>query len=707
MTVKLLRNGQPRRQIWVGNFFEPFYSDRAAMSASLEHVKELGFNVVNLDSKSSEDFFDRYQGGGASDYVRMQEFMMSWCREHGLQYTFLALYLNGDNLFAMGIRDAPPARGEEALRVDGTSADTWKYWSSSAQRVMLQHVKGLTSLYREGMASFEGEGAIYPLQTMFDPCISPSFDPEGRARYLTWLEDRYGGDLAMVNGRYGTEATTFDDLAPEDYWYQPDVIHLTWAPNPPDDDYAKETPDFYRYLDNQRWRRDELVQYFATMEQQFRAADPSLYLEPVLQQWGGLFNPPHIPGWDTTRRALDPYEVAPYVDAVQYIAAPLSPEGMPDAHVLSAEYAVHRSANNGRPFAVGLYLGRHVEGDIYATVSPAEAIATAVASGASGYHVYGYSGLDDGGVLAKMDEEFLQSVRVGNTWAAQVIPRLSGERAREVALLYPSALYMFEPLTTKRGTASRVDLLGWYKECVNLGYHVDVLHPLQVKEGLLHRYPVLIVPDNRAYSWEADPALEAALRSWVDDGGCLVHGPRQALVTNTFGLCEEPVELDYVQWPEPIIPYGAYGATSSPSDDLVAYPEAEVYARYSRQRTTAIGRSPVGRGVVWSFGFCYGYAYASRGVPTALHSREEAVALPLVRRTPLAAILKSTLTLKVPGQVPGRPGVEVSRFGSERVVVNHRNLPVRVDTANTRHTLWQYPVDESLLLPHSAVLLEE
>lgn len=703
MTVELLYNGQPRKQIWVGNFFEPFYSDRAATRASLEHVKDLGFNVVNLDSKSNQDFFDRYQGAGPSDYVRMQEFMMSWCREHGLGYTFLALYLNGDNLFAMGIRDTPPARGEEALRMDGTSADTWKYWSPRAQRVMLQHVIGLTSLYREGMADFGGKEPRYPVQTMFDPCISPSFDSEGRARYLAWLEHRYEGDLATANRRYGTQARRFKDLAPEEYWYQPDAIHLTWAPNPADEDYAKETPEFFRFLDNQRWRRDELIRYFATMKEQFRAADPSLYLEPVLQQWGGLFNPPRILGWDTTRRALDPYEIAPYVDAVHYIAAPLTPEGMPDAHVLSAEYAVHRLANDGRPFAVGLYLGRHVEGDIYATVSPAEAIATAVSAGASGYHVYGYGGLDDGGVLGKMDEEFLQSVRVGNTWAGQVIPRLTAERAREVALLYPSALYLFEPLTTRRGITSRVDLLGWYKECVNLGYHVDLIHPLQVKAGLLERYPVLIVPDNKAYAWDADPALETALKSWVDDGGCLVHGPRQSLVTRSFGLREEPVDLDYVEWPEPIIPYGAYGDTSPPSAELVAYPDAEVYARYSHQRATAIGKLSVGQGVVWSFGFCYGYAYAGRGVPTALHSREEAVALPLVHRTPLAAILKSTLT----PEARARPGVEISRFGSARVVVNHRNLPVLVDASNARHALWQYPVDGSLLLPHSAVLLEE
>jgi hypothetical protein len=51
--------------------------------------------------------------------------------------------------------------------------------------------------------------------------------------------------------------------------------------------------------------------------------------------------------------------------------------------VVSAETAISRTANAGRPFTGGLHLGRHINADIYAAVPPAEAIATVVAGGAA------------------------------------------------------------------------------------------------------------------------------------------------------------------------------------------------------------------------------------------------------------------------------------------------------------------------------------
>ena len=82
-----------------------------------------------------------------------------------------------------------------------------------------------------------------------------------------------------------------------------------------------------------------------------------------------------------------------------FIASPLNADNRADAMALSVETSIMRCANDGRPFTSGLYLGRHVNGDIYSVVPPAEAIATHVAGGAKRMHNYGYSGLDDGGVL--------------------------------------------------------------------------------------------------------------------------------------------------------------------------------------------------------------------------------------------------------------------------------------------------------------------
>lgn len=59
----------------------------------------MGFNSINLDSKPWEDFFARYRGESASQYVGMQEFMMEQAHALGMGHSFLAIYLNGDNLY--------------------------------------------------------------------------------------------------------------------------------------------------------------------------------------------------------------------------------------------------------------------------------------------------------------------------------------------------------------------------------------------------------------------------------------------------------------------------------------------------------------------------------------------------------------------------------------------------------------------------------
>ena len=89
---------RPFLSIWFGNFFEPFYSDFKATRNGIADCASLGFNSLNLDSKAWEDFFERYRGGKASQYVKMHEFIMAEAAKLGLDYTCLALYLCGDNL---------------------------------------------------------------------------------------------------------------------------------------------------------------------------------------------------------------------------------------------------------------------------------------------------------------------------------------------------------------------------------------------------------------------------------------------------------------------------------------------------------------------------------------------------------------------------------------------------------------------------------
>ncbi len=678
--------------IWFGNFFEPFYSDRAAVGRGLAEIAGLGFNSVNLDSKAWEDFFARYRGEPASQYVATQEFMMAEMAKHGLDYTMLALYLCGDNLYP-AIRDVPPVRGEEPMRPDGRPMGTYKYWSPKAQQTMVAHVGGLLKLYGPGMHRRPDGRSV--MQTMFEPIPKPSFDAEGKQKYLTWLEQRYAGDIAQLNRRYGLTAKSFSDLNPSEYWLRPEELNWVGCARPTADDFARRTPDFHRWLDNQTHLAEVLLDYLATMKQCWRALEPKLFVEPLLHQWGFFFNPPGQPDWQTGQRALDVYRCAAHVDSVLFIAAPLNAENRADAMALSVEGAIMRNANSHRPFTGGLYLGRHVSGDICRTVPPAESMATLVANGANGFHIYGYSGLDDGGVMFRMDDLFKDSLRAGNRWAAEVIPLLTAPRTKEVALLFPREMSLYEPLEVDPAGRHRMDLLGWYAQFTDLGWHVDIVHPDQVVVGALADYRHLVVPHNSLYDLGDNAALEAAVQQFVTAGGTLLHGPHCELVRRVFGIEEEPVTFDCIQWHEAVIPHGW---------STVAWHSGTALGTYIQTGRSAIAETKVGSGRVLSFGFQYGHAYARRTMPIvpSNYGRREMHPVVLLKETPVASLLG----ISPLAPIAPLKGVEFARFDSRLVIVNHRSSPVDIRAISARRAITQVPSAPGWLAAHSAVLLE-
>lgn len=680
--------------IWFGNFFEPFFSDRESVRRGIAEVADLGFTSVNLDSKPWEDFFARYRGEPASPYVAMQEFMMEEAAARGLDYTHLALYLCGDNLYPT-IRDVPPVRGEESIRPNGEPMGTYKYWSPRAQQTMVDHVAGLLKRYGPGMRRRAGPPSRIVMQTMFEPIPKPSFDAEGRQRYLAWLEKRYAGDLALLNRRYGLAARSFATLAPQDYWLRPEELNWVDCARPSAADFAQRTPDFYRWIDNQTYLASELEEYLATMKRRWRALEPALFIEPVLHQWGYFFNPPGQTLWQTGQRALDVYRAAAHVDGVLFIASPLNAENRADAMALSVEAAIMRGANAGRAFTGGLYLGRHVNGDLYRAVPPAESIATLVAHGASALHVYGYSGLDDGGVLFRMDDVFKASLRTGNRWAAEVIPLLDHPRAKEVALLFPAEMSLYEPLEVDAGGRHRMDLLGWYAQFTDLGYHVDILHPSQVAAGALAGYRHLVVPHNSLYDLGDNAALEAAVKKFVSGGGTVFHGPHCELVRRALGVEEDAIAFDCIKWHEEIIPHGW---------STTAYRGGVPVGTYLQSGARAIARTDLGAGRVFSFGFQYGYSYSRLTMPIVPpnYGRREMHPVVLLQRTPVAELAGA------PANLPLAPmkGVEFARFGKHLVIVNHRASPIDIGAIAARRAIPQIPSAPGWLAAHSATCLE-
>ena len=136
----------------------------------------------------------------------------------------------------------------------------------------------------------------------------------------------------------------------------------------------------------------------------------------------------------------------------------------------------------------GIYWGRYIYNDIYAQLTPAEIIGSMTACGMDGYTCYGMNGLDDGGVMNRMDEDFQESLRRGNDWFAKVLPLRGNKKKKEIAILFPSEMAHLEPFEVGNNKIRRLDLLGWYKICCDLGYQVDVISNHEIEAGALQDY---------------------------------------------------------------------------------------------------------------------------------------------------------------------------------------------------------------------------
>ncbi|MBQ7371501.1 MAG: hypothetical protein IJW67_06410, partial [Blautia sp.] len=175
-----------------------------------------------------------------------------------------------------------------------------------------------------------------PICSMWDPIVAPSFDKEGRDRYLSWLKEKYAGDISALNAAYQRDFRDFSELEKEDYWFSCRYPgEVTYTRN----DLDEKNEKAILWADNMQWKRRELKSYFSDMKKRLHDIDPDLYLVPDLAQWGYFLN---VDGsmltgvgmadlWDTSVRGIDLYELAPYVDCTHFISVPVTPYGDPDA----------------------------------------------------------------------------------------------------------------------------------------------------------------------------------------------------------------------------------------------------------------------------------------------------------------------------------------------------------------------------------------
>ncbi len=723
-------DNRPYKNVIFGNFYSPAYDDREFVDETMGLIRELGFNSVMFDTKAWEDFRERYETGALSQYVEMQEYMGKSALEHGLSYNFLLLYMNGDNLYPH-IRYSPPIYGEETVYADGRPGKWYKYWSAKARNSMKEHVERIMERYGEGcercLVTREGiTEEVIPVCSMWDPVVAPSFDEEGIGRYRKFLQERYQGRIETLNQAYGIRAGSFGELKPEEYWH---ALRFGSEAFYTEEDVRRGMPRFLVYRDNALWKMQELKLYFREMQRLLKEKNPELFLCPDMTQWGYFLN---IYGrqqadadnefsdlWDTAMRGIDLYELAPYVDSCHFITVPVTPDGQPDAYVVSCQHSMMRVMNEGKPLVGGIYWGRYIYNDIYTYLTPAEMIGTMTACGMDGYTCYGMNGLDDGGVLNRMEPDFLDSLTVGNRWCDEVIPRRKGMRKREIALLFPMEMALFEPYEVGSNKIRRLDLLGWYKLCCDLGYQVDVISGHEIGKGVLSAYKVLIAPANDCYGMADGPehereARERKIKSWVKEGGIFLHGPGDGLAGSCFGIRGEACGKKPYRYKKTVIPQGEAFCRYRGGIPVSDYVDGEgcCVAKYTDKELAELAGEERDeyQGAVYSFGIQIGASYAAKNIPHVSYEQGNREMYPIIQSG--TTLAKDILERYIqPESGICERGIETGVFENGMVIVNHRSTPYELPKMYKTED-YQYPMSRTrdgrgIVAGHSAVWVSD
>ena len=320
---------------------------------------------------------------------------------------------------------------------------------------------------------------------------------------------------------------------------------------------------------------------------------------------------------------------------------------------------------------------------------------TMTACGVDGYTSYGMNGLDDGGVLNRMEDDFLDSLRRGNTWCAEVIPKRGKSKFKEIAILFPSEMSDYEPFDVENNEIRRLDMLGWYEICCDLGYQTDVISYHDILENKLNDYKMLIVPSNDCYFAEEHTDMEKMIREWVTNGGVVLHGPDCGLSKNCFGIQGIPCEKTPYIYQKPVIPQGC---------EFQRYETGRCISAYADDAGKCIVMQEIEKGKVISCGVQLGASYVAKNIPHVPYEQRNKEMYPIIQA-------RSTLLEDLLG-VCGKPvsgicerGIEAGVFETGMVLVNHRSTPYEIGNLKGNRKFTN-PVNDTVLLPHSAVWIE-
>lgn len=646
---------------WFGNFYEPYFSDIKKCKEGINELKELGFNNVILDSKLWSDFSAFFRGEPPSKYVSMQIEIINACRQHRLGVTFLALYCYGDNLYP-DVYDNPPEYVDQPVDLYGNKYRGYRHWSTAQQGRQIRHCLDLYNKLAKdtaAIASDENGRDRLPFYFYHDPIFSPTFDTDGINHYLDWLVNKYSPRL--LSERYGLDITDIRQMTPDQYWLYPEKAARRWDV-PTEEDYKNNTAAIFKYADNQLYKMQVMNNMFTDLAEKLKRKESRFFLYSSISQWKYFFNDCKDAWyWDASRRSIDIWHAGRSLDCPSFTTLPADCWSQPNSYVVSAELAMLRSATQFKDFIAGLFLGRYLYNDIYSVYTPEEIIATAYAAGAADLYFYGYNGLDDGGNFGKWPAEKKDSIKNGLDCFIK-LRKISGKRLRDnkAAIVFPLATFALHHAgyDWQRYSKYRHDLLGWYKQFADLGINCDILHPDQVKKGMLDDYEIAICPADPMYYAMMDKELENIINNFVCNGKTLFHSASSD-AHKFFQIPYEAHAPDSITWRENI---------TTDSQLFLNFHEGETIAKYRGDGSAAIVANKVAKGMVYSFGFDYGYAYAANvHLPSpAKYGKENHYPLAMLERTPVETIIAGHFN-----KTRVNRDIEIVAFEKGTLIVNH------------------------------------
>lgn len=131
-----------------------------------------------------------------------------------------------------------------------------------------------------------------------------------------------------------------------------------------------------------------------------------------------------------------------------------------------------------------------------------------------------------------------------------------------------------------------------------------------------------------------------------------------------------------------------------------SYEGEEVLAQYLTDEEGCVVRN----GNIYSFGFLFGASYTAKTAPHVPLAYKNNAMYPvgLQKEGLLRHILRRRMGDAV---LEGHKGLEVVVYENGKVIVNHTSHPVALE-GMVGKKIFQYPVNGTLIMPHSAVFVE-